>query len=648
MDFKNKHLDLFQEQAIESFVKGNSVVVSAPTGSGKTLIADYIIQEDLKAGKKVVYTAPIKALSNQKYKEFVEDHGADNVGILTGDMVINPQGMILVMTTEVFRNMAVARDPFMDEVRYVVLDEIHFLSDPERGHVWEESIVFAPSHVRFLCLSATIPNANELAKWIEVVKGHPVDVIRHDHRPVPLQHYVCDVDLGITTLPKLKDQLELDNVQDYKSFYKGKYKKPFIKNPSHLGPVEELIKNRDIPAIYFVFSRQNTQLFAKMLSKKRDLLSSAEKAQVVHIVTEGLSKVEAGVRQLPSTQLLRETLSKGVGFHHAGLLPVHKDIVEKLFGLGLVKILYATETFAVGINMPAKAVCLDSIEKFDGIHHRYLFPREYYQLVGRAGRRGIDTYGKAVVMVNRRFLDVDKLNYVVSEDKEPVKSQFKLTFNSVLNLIERPMEEIKILLKSNLDFFQKHGEKGFRDNRIGALMWAHYVKKKNQLEKMGYVHGNQLTEKGWFASRIYTQELTVTELFFDYKRFDMDEFKIILLLATVVYEPRRMDRFAMDKKRLRPVNELFKDLNDDPYIHRHFDFRHMDKLSMLMWAWFKGATFLEVIKLTNLLEGDVLRFFRQVIDLLTQVKKASTDQELINKLNACLNIMNRDLVKLGF
>ncbi len=648
MDFKNKHLDLFQEQAIQSFVQGNSVVVSAPTGSGKTLIADYIIQEDLRAGKKVIYTAPIKALSNQKYKEFVEDHGADNVGILTGDMVINPQGMILVMTTEVFRNMAVARDPFIEGVRYVILDEIHFLSDPERGHVWEESIVFAPSHVRFLCLSATIPNANELAKWIEVVKNHKVDVIRHDHRPVPLQHFVHDVDLGITTLPKLKQQLELDNVQDYKSFWKGKYKKPFIKNPTHLGPVEELIKNRDIPAIYFVFSRLNTQLFAKMLSKKRDLLSSPEKSQVVHLVTEALSKVEAGVRQLPSTQLLRETLSNGVGFHHAGLLPVHKDMVEKLFGLGLVKILYATETFAVGINMPAKAVCLDSIEKFDGIHHRYLFPREYYQLVGRAGRRGIDTYGKAVVMINRRFIDVNKLNYVVSEDKEPVKSQFKLTFNSVLNMIERPVEEIKTLLKSNLDFFQKHGEKGFRDNRIAALMWANFVKKKNQLEKMGYVQGNQLTEKGWFASRIYTQELTVTELFFDYKRFDLDEFKILLLLATVVYEPRRMDRFVVDKQRPKQMKELINDLNEDLYIRKHFDFRHMDKLWTLMWAWYKGASFLEVIKYTNLLEGDILRFFRQIIDVLTQLKKASTDRELINKLDACLNVMNRDLVKLGF
>src|SRR3989338_5628937 len=205
MEYKGMTLDKFQEEAIASIDKNHSVVVSAPTGSGKTLIADYIINKDVKNGIRVIYTAPIKALSNQKYKEFTADYGKDKVGLLTGDVVINPGALILIMTTEVYRNMALTNDKMVEQVSYVVLDEIHYINDIERGYVWEESIIFSKPHVRVLCLSATIPNAEEFARWIEAIKGHEVVVVRHDERPVPLHVNFYDAELGVTSLKNLKE-----------------------------------------------------------------------------------------------------------------------------------------------------------------------------------------------------------------------------------------------------------------------------------------------------------------------------------------------------------------------------------------------------------------------------------------------------------
>jgi superfamily II RNA helicase len=202
MIYKNLTLDSFQEESINHIHQNHSVVVSAPTGSGKTIIADYLINKDLNK-KKVIYTAPIKALSNQKFREFIHEFGMEHVGLITGDVVINPNVSVLIMTTEIYRNMVMEDDPVIKDVNYVVFDEIHYLGDPERGTVWEEAIIFSPPHIRFLCLSATIPNADEFAQWIQQIKKHPVHVVKHEKRPVPLKHYVYDVGLGITTIENL-------------------------------------------------------------------------------------------------------------------------------------------------------------------------------------------------------------------------------------------------------------------------------------------------------------------------------------------------------------------------------------------------------------------------------------------------------------
>ncbi len=251
MEYKGMTLDKFQEEAISSIDKNHSVVVSAPTGSGKTLIADYIINRDIKNGIRVIYTAPIKALSNQKYKDFCNDYGEILVGILTGDVVKNPNAPILVMTTEVYRNMAISRDPLIDSVSYVIFDEIHFLNDLERGYIWEESIIFSKPHVRFVCLSATIPNADEFALWIESINKHKVDVVRHTHRHVPLHKYFFDSTIGICSLEELRNAMD---IPDYDRAMGSRGKRPKITPPNHIELIKEI--QDKLPCFFFKPAQQ--------------------------------------------------------------------------------------------------------------------------------------------------------------------------------------------------------------------------------------------------------------------------------------------------------------------------------------------------------------------------------------------------------
>src|SRR3989344_829187 len=448
LHFKNFVLDRFQVDAIEAIDRNFSVVVSAPTGCGKTLIADYIIDMELKRGKNVVYTAPIKALSNQKYKDFCKDYGKENIGLVTGDTVINSRAPILIMTTEIYRNMVIANDEQIKHIYYVIFDEVHFINDIERGHVWEESIIFSPEHVRFLCLSATIPNAHEFANWIQAIKKHEVKTVYHDTRVVPLVHKFYDTDLGIATLKEIND---LANIPDY-NYIRGKqhHRKPKIAPPSHINLMRELAEN--VPCLYFVFSRADTQKKAAELSKHNPY---GYNPKVGEMIREKLTTAPPQVSDLNSTRLLRECLPKQIGFHHAGLLPVLKDLVEDLFGLGLIKTLYTTETFAVGINMPAKTVCFESLRKFDGHGFRFLNTKEYFQIAGRAGRRGIDKTGLVVTMIYRPSFDLKAIRRLTTKDTEPIRSQFRLSINTVLNLIDlHSQQEIDIILTQSFLSFQ--------------------------------------------------------------------------------------------------------------------------------------------------------------------------------------------------
>jgi superfamily II RNA helicase len=620
MNYKGLTLDKFQEDAINAIHSNKSVVVSAPTGSGKTLIADYIIDRDLKNGKRIIYTAPIKALSNQKYKDFCSDYGEENIGLLTGDTVKNPHAPVLIMTTEVYRNMVLANDEAVEHISYVIFDEIHFINDIERGTVWEESVIFSQPHVRMLCLSATIPNAEEFAAWIEAIKNHEVQVIRHDKRNVPLHVEFYDAELGLTTLKKIK---EVADIPDY-GYIRGRsrHRRPKILAPSHVDLVKQ-IRNKT-PCLFFCFSRISCQRNAKDLAKKKVF---KQNPKISAFVRQKLENSSPEIGNLKSTRLLRQTLPYGIGFHHAGLLPIIKEIVEELFGQGLINVLYTTETFAVGINMPARTTCFENFRKYDGRGFRFLNSKEYFQIAGRAGRRGLDKEGYVFVMINRRDFDYYKINRVVLADTDPIESQFKLSINTVLNLIDQhSKEEIHEILRQSFHAFQKYGKKA------PTLSKSHHTfnKMKKQLTNLGYIKDGSLTEKGRFASKIYADEILISEIFATdfYKK--LNEQQILLTLACICYEPRERTQF-FEKYPTKSMHELRKKLRSHDVLREAEQFKSLTRITALIQPCYEGASIFDIMKNTNLLEGDLIRFFRQILDRIGQIKSATSDHELTKK-----------------
>ncbi len=625
MEYKGLTLDKFQEDAIAAIEANKSVIVSAPTGSGKTLIADYIIERDIKKGLQVVYTAPIKALSNQKYKEFSRDYGESNIGLLTGDVVRNSSAPILIMTTEIYRNMVLADDPAMREVSYVVFDEIHYINDVERGYVWEESIIFSPPHIRMLCLSATIPNADEFAKWIAKIKGHEVVVVQHTERPVPLHVSFYDAELGITTLAKIR---EIAEIPDYRhSMGRNRSRQRYSRPPSHTDLIRQI---RDkLPCIFFTFSRMGCQQNAKELAGKKWF---APDARISTIIRKKLENAPSGINQLESTKLLRQILPFGIGFHHAGLLPIMKEIVEELFGQGLIKVLYTTETFAVGINMPAKTVCIESLRKFDGVTFRLMNSKEYFQMAGRAGRRGLDKEGFVFIMIERREFDHAKTKKVVTSDTEPIKSQFRLSINTVLNLVKQHnTKEIDEILGKNFDAFQKHGKDLAHTRTENHYAFEKYCQK---LTKLGYLSDGRLTEKGEFAAQIYSEEILTGELFVTDFYKQLNTYQTLLLVAAICYESRERTQFhkkfpSEDARRLQHL------LRTHHYTQKDKRFEDITDITALIQPCYEGANLFDLAKNTSLQEGDVIRFLRQILDRIRQVKTATKDHHLTSTLHDC-------------
>ena len=629
MEYKGLVLDKFQEDAIISIEKNHSVVVSAPTGSGKTLIADYIIKRDLEKGIKVVYTAPIKALSNQKYREFCQDYGKENIGLLTGDISKNQSAPVLIMTTEIYRNMALTQDEMLDKISYVIFDEIHYINDIERGYVWEESIIFSKDNIRFLCLSATIPNAAEFALWISSIKNHKVDVIKHDKRQVPLHKSFYDSELGITTLDDIK---EIIDIPDYKYVQgRSRHRRPRVNAPNHVSLVKE-IKDK-LPCFFFSFSRQKCQNFAFELSKAG--LFDFD-ARITSIIREKLSSAPKEINELKSTKLLRQVLPYGIAFHHAGLIPVIKELVEDLFSKGLINVLYTTETFAVGINMPAKSVCFESLRKFDGVNFRFLNSKEYFQIAGRAGRRGIDKEGFVYAMITRRDFDYSAIMRMSLKDVDPIKSQFRLSVNTVLNMINsHNAVEIDEILSKNFFVFQKYGKVDSSKKNIFSHKFAALSTK---LEKLGYISKGKLTEKGLFSSKIYSEEILTGEIFSTSFYLDLNEYQIMLLIACICYESREKTEFYKTYHS-EFLNSLRKKIRDDHFISKDKKFNDIEQLTALVHPCYHNKTIFDIVKNTNLLEGDLIRFFRQMLDRISQIKQATNDMRLQQILKSCQEII---------
>lgn len=646
LTFKHFTLDPFQIEAIRAIERNESVVVTAQTGSGKTLIADYIIDKFLHSGKRVIYTAPIKALSNQKFRDFKEAYGKDAVGIMTGDAVVNPYAPVLIMTTEIYRNMLLCHDPCVEEISYVVFDEIHYITDIERGTIWEESIIFSPNTIRFLCLSATIPNAREFADWIESIKKHTVRVVTNDQRVVPLKHFLFDSYLGMTDATALAHHIkEVEHIPEYPMYppvhaqqsKKAKWKRKEWKLPYHVELIKDLKEQNLLPCIFFIFSRKATQEKAVEVAKTSTFV---DKKDIEKIISLYNSYVTPEIRQLDSAKLLKHLVQKGIAFHHAGLLPRLKELVEELFGLGLIKVLYATETFAVGINMPAKTVCFYSLEKYDGINFRPLHTKEYFQLAGRAGRRGIDKEGYAVALFNRNRDNIEKVKKLTEKDEEPIISRFTLSYNTVLSLVKQhTLQEIELILKQSFDHFLRKKQQA--DVRI-MTSFGHKIK---ILKKMGYVASdNSLTPKGDFARLIYANELAVVELCTAKFVHEIDEIAFLTALATILWEGRRGVKFykRCDK---RATGFLLQALHTDPFLFKQINISALKGLHPIIAHWYHQGDFLEMMQFTNLLEGDYIRLFRQLLDMLKQIKRATWDYDLIDRVEHSMQRIDRDVVK---
>jgi ATP-dependent RNA helicase HelY len=477
LDFARRfpfELDDFQLDAIAAVDRGMSTLVAAPTGSGKTVVAEYAIERALDGGAKAFYTTPLKALSNQKFGDLVRTHGASSVGLLTGDNSINPEAPVVVMTTEVLRNMLYDRSSTLTGLLAVVMDEVHYLQDPYRGAVWEEVLIHLPPSVSVVALSATISNAEEFGEWITTLRGD-THVVIEERRPVPLEHHYLvgsrlhpmHVEQDGVLLPNpyvvSLDQHELKTKTYYRrgsglpqhqriSRPREGHRRVFV--PRREEVVEILESEGMLPAIYFVFSRSGCDRSVKWLRDAGVRLTTRDEAARIR------ERAEARAAWVDEDDLISlgfyeflESLATGVAAHHAGMLPLFKETVEELFQAGLVKVVFATETLSLGINMPAKSVVIEDLWKFQGERHELVTPGEYTQLTGRAGRRGIDELGHAVVVYQRQ-VPFERVAGLAATRTYDLASSFRPSYNMAVNLVRNyTREQAHHLLNSSFAQF---------------------------------------------------------------------------------------------------------------------------------------------------------------------------------------------------
>lgn len=509
-------LDIFQKEAIYHLEHGDSVFVAAHTSAGKTVVAEYAIALSAKHMTKTIYTSPIKALSNQKFRDF--RHEFDDVGILTGDVQVNPEASCLIMTTEILRSMLYRGADLLRDVEFVIFDEVHYVNDLERGVVWEEVIIMLPEHVTLILLSATVPNTYEFASWVGRTKKKDIYVISTPKRPVPLEHYlwadkamykIVDADKKFLDKGWMGANAAITGRKHKTtaSDQQGDFNKRTNRTPSHRGGstrgnqrggaqsrgrgqppratgniartghgggrpsaaqdkniwvhlVHHLRKQALLPACIFVFSKKRCEENADALSNV-DFCTATEKSSIHMIIEKSLARLKMEDRMLPQIKRLRELLSRGIAVHHGGLLPIVKEVVEILFAKSLVKVLFATETFAMGLNLPTRTVIFSGFRKHDGRSFRELLPGEYTQMAGRAGRRGLDLVGTVIIVASGvdEAPPVYVLKRMMLGDPTRLRSQFRLTYNMILNLLRVEALKIEEMIK-----------RSFSENATQALL----------------------------------------------------------------------------------------------------------------------------------------------------------------------------------
>lgn len=463
-------LDPFQKEAIMCIDNLQSVLVSAHTSAGKTVVAEYAIALSLKNKQRVIYTTPIKALSNQKYREFSEEF--HDVGLITGDVTINPSASCLIMTTEILRNMLYRGSEIMREVGWVVFDEIHYMRDKERGVVWEETLILLPDNVHYVFLSATIPNARQFAEWVCRLHSQPCHVVYTEYRPTPLQHYIFPaggdgIHLVVDESGNFKEEnfntamAVLNNAGDLAAGdQRGRRGGLRDKNQTNIFNIVKMIMERNFaPVIIFSFSKKDCELYAMQMARL-DFNTIEEKKLVDEVFNNAMDVLSEEDRKLPQVENVIPLLRRGIGIHHGGLLPILKETIEILFGLGLIKALFATETFAMGLNMPARTVVFTNSQKFDGKDFRFITSGEYIQMSGRAGRRGLDDKGIVILMIDSK-VSPSVVKGMVQGKADPINSAFHLTYNMVLNLLR--VEEINPEYMIERSFFQFQNQAAIPD-----------------------------------------------------------------------------------------------------------------------------------------------------------------------------------------
>uniref|UniRef100_A0A3Q3J8R8 SKI2 homolog, superkiller viralicidic activity 2-like n=1 Tax=Monopterus albus TaxID=43700 RepID=A0A3Q3J8R8_MONAL len=467
-------LDVFQKQAVLRLEAHDSVFVAAHTSAGKTVVAEYAIALSQKHMTRTIYTSPIKALSNQKFRDFKNTFG--DVGLLTGDVQLSPESSCLIMTTEILRSMLYNGSEVIRDLEWVIFDEVHYINDIERGVVWEEVLIMLPDHVSIILLSATVPNALEFSEWIGRIKK----------RPVPLEHYLYT---GNSTKTQKEMFLLVDAAGNFltKGYYAAvdakkertsKHAQSFgTKNTSQnttdravwLTLLHFLSQRQQTPVVAFTFSRTRCDDNARSL-ESMDLTTSVEKAEIHSFFQKSLSRLRGGDRQLPQILLMRDLLKRGIAVHHSGILPILKEVIEMLFSRGLVKVLFATETFAMGVNMPARTVVFDSIRKHDGTGFRNLLPGEYIQMAGRAGRRGLDATGTVIILCKAGVHEMADLHVMMLGKPTVLQSQFRLTYTMILNLLR--VEALRVTDMMRRSFSESHRDVQAQEKRINQLKQA--------------------------------------------------------------------------------------------------------------------------------------------------------------------------------
>ncbi|KAI5959944.1 MTR4 [Candida pseudojiufengensis] len=477
-------LDPFQDTAISCIDRNESVLVSAHTSAGKTVVAEYAIAQSLREKQRVIYTSPIKALSNQKYRELQAEF--KDVGLMTGDVTINPDAGCLVMTTEILRSMLYRGSEVMREVAWVIFDEVHYMRDKSRGVVWEETIILLPDKVHYVFLSATIPNAMEFAEWIVKIHNQPCHVVYTDFRPTPLQHYLFPAGGdGIHLVVDEKGTFREENFQKAmttigdntgddpnSSTSRGKKGQSFKGgNKDGKSDIYKIVKmiyqKKYNPVIVFSFSKRDCESLALKMSKL-DFNTDEERSALTEIYNNAISLLPENDKDLPQIKNILPLLKRGIGIHHSGLLPILKEIIEILFQEGFLKVLFATETFSIGLNMPAKTVVFTSVRKWDGVGFRWVSGGEYIQMSGRAGRRGLDDRGIVIMMIDEK-MEPQVAKGMVKGQADRLDSAFHLGYNMILNLMRVEGISPEFMLENSFYQFQNASSVPQLENKLKNL-----------------------------------------------------------------------------------------------------------------------------------------------------------------------------------